>query len=372
MAGFLYFRGKHHRKQPVITLAAAVPGRIIDGFPGADFNTVQPFKRVHRNLLCRIYGFDKCVDLLRGAEFPPGQMGLFFAYGSFPTLCQAPFLDKFVEAQAFEDAIQGAGIVLIPEIVLRLKVQGHVPDDGSQPIGHFRTFPALGQLLADAFLNFQAVQIFINVFDLPIALHQVHGGLFAHAGDAGDVIRAIPHECLQIHHQGRREAVFLLKALRRIQHRFGLAHAGFHVADAGGIGNQLQAILIAGNDDAVPAAFLAYGGGGAQNIVSFKTLQLVAADAHGVQNFFQDGHLGRQLLWHTLALGLVGLILLMAEGGSFQVKTDADRLRLLLLQQTLQDGHKAVNSVGWGAVRGVQGTDAVKGPVDDAVAVQDH
>ena len=134
----------------------------------------------------------------------------------------------------------------------------------------------------------------------------------------------------------------------------------------------MQAVLIAGNDDAVPAAFLADGGGGAQNIVSFKALQLVAADAHGVQNLFQDGHLGRQLLRHTLALGLVGLILLMAEGGGFQVKTDADRLGLLLLQQTLQDGHKAIDSVGWGAVRGVQGTDAVIGPVDNAVAVQDH
>ena len=277
-----------------------------------------------------------------------------------------------MKAQTLENAVKSIGIVLIPEIVRGLEVQGHIPDYSGQPVGHLRALPALGQLFADALLDLQAVQVGIDILDFPIAPHQIHGGLFTDAGDAGDIIGAVSHESLQIHHQRRGKAVFLLETRRGIQHRFGLTHAGLHVADAGGIGNELQAVLITGDNDAVPAAFLADGGGGTQNIIGFIALQLVAAEAHGVQNLFQNGHLGRQFLGHPLPLGLIGLILLMAEGGGLQVKADANRLRLLLLQQTLQDGNKAVDGVGRGAVRGVQRTHAVKGTVDNAVAVQDH
>ena len=105
MAGLLHFRAKQSGKQPVIALAAAVPGCGIDSFPIADFDIVKPLQRVHRNLLCCVHSGDKGVDFLHGAEFPPGQMKLLFTYDSFPALRQAPFFDEFVKAQALENAI---------------------------------------------------------------------------------------------------------------------------------------------------------------------------------------------------------------------------------------------------------------------------
>lgn len=62
----------------------------------------------------------------------------------------------------------------------------------------------------------------------------------------------------------------------------------------------------------------------------------------------------------------------MAEGGSLPVEGHAEGGRLLLLQQLEQDGHKAVDGIGGGAVLGGEHPDAVKSPVDDGVAVNGH
>ena len=62
----------------------------------------------------------------------------------------------------------------------------------------------------------------------------------------------------------------------------------------------------------------------------------------------------------------------MPEGGFPPVEGDAQGLGALLLQQPLEGGDEAVDGVGVQSVPGSQGPDAVKGAVDDAVAVDDH
>ena len=76
-----------------------------------------------------------------------------------------------------------------------------------------------------------------------------------------------------------------------------------------------------------------------------------------------------QLVGHPLATGLVLVVLQVAEGGGPQVKGDGDAVRLHLLPDAQKDVEKAVDGVGVAAVLGGQQLDAVKGPVDDAVAV---
>ena len=168
------------------------------------------------------------------------------------------------------------------------------------------------------------------------------------------------------------EAVGLPEALRG--HVFGgrLAHAGGNQLDFGFVRNELEAVLVAGNGYALPACRLAFPGDGADEVICLVSRQLVAGDVHGVQHLLEDRHLLGQLLGHPFPLGLVALVFQMPEGGLPPVEGDAQGLRLFLLQQPLEGGDKAIYGVGIQAVPGRQGPDAVKGAVDDAVAVDDH
>ena len=202
-----------------------------------------------------------------------------------------------------------------------------------------------------------------------IALNQVHGGLLANAGDAGNIVRAVAHQRFQIDDAARRKAVLRLKHLRRVQDRLVFAHAGLHMADRRRIGDELQAVLIAGDDRAVPACVMTFDRDCPKNIVGLIARLLIAADAHGVQYLFEHRHLCGQVLGHRLALGLITVISLMAEGWLFPVKAYAQRIGLLLVQQMLQNIQKSKNGICRRSVRRIERPHPVIGAVNNAVAV---
>ena len=169
------------------------------------------------------------------------------------------------------------------------------------------------------------------------------------------------------------EAIGLPKGLRGHVLGGGAAHAGGHQLYGGVVGDQLEGIFIPGDDDRVPPGALVRLGDGANQVVGLPAVQLVHGDVQGGEDLFQNGHLTGQLLGHGLALGLIALVGQVAEGGGLAVKSDAQGLGLLLVQQLVQDIQKAKHGVGGLARPGGQvRAHAVKGPVDDGVAVQDH
>ena len=152
----------------------------------------------------------------------------------------------------------------------------------------------------------------------------------------------------------------------------GLPHAGGHQLHHGVVGNELQAVLVAGDHHAVPAVRLALAGDGADQVVGLPALLLITGNVQGVQHLFQHRHLDPELLRHGLAGGLVGLRGLMAEGWSVDVEGDAQRVRRLLPLQSKERGEKSEDGVGVKPVPCGERTDAVIGPIQDAVAVDDH
>ena len=62
----------------------------------------------------------------------------------------------------------------------------------------------------------------------------------------------------------------------------------------------------------------------------------------------------------------------MAERGGVKVKGDAEGVGFLLFPQPQQRGKKTEHRVSVQSVPGSQGPDAVIGPVQNAVAVDDH
>ena len=136
--------------------------------------------------------------------------------------------------------------------------------------------------------------------------------------------------------------------------------------------DELEGVLVPGDEAAVIPRLLADAGHGAQKVVRLPARQLVPADAHGVEDLLQNGHLDLQLLGHALAGGLIGGAQLVAEGWGVDVEGHADAVGLLLVHEPLQDREKTVHAVRRRAVRRVQHPDAEKRPVHDGVAVEDH
>ena len=298
-----------------------------------------------------------------------GCAGRLFFRGAFGG--QTVLVNELLELQTQEQVIQ-LRLEGPAQVVLRLEVQRCVGDDGGQPVAvPCRRLPLL-QLAEGGGLGVYVRHLRVQRVDAAVLLHQRHGGLLSDARYAGDVVRAVAHQRLQVDHVNGIKAVGLPERLRRHILCGGLAHAGGHQLHLGVVGDKLETVLVAGDHDAVPAIGLAFAADGADEVVGLIAGQLVLGDAHSRQHLLQRQQLHGQLLRHPLALGLVGRIRLMAERRLPPVEGDAQRLRLLLIQQTLERGNEAVDGVGVQALPCGQGPDAVIGAVDDAVAVENH
>ena len=228
------------------------------------------------------------------------------------------------------------------------------------------------QLLDGSGLGLDVRQLFIDGLDAAVFLDEVHGGLLSHAGDAGDVVRGISHEGLQVDHVDGVEAILLPERLRGHVFRGGLSHAGGDQLYLGAVCDELQGVLVSRHHHARPVLRFAFAGDGTDQIVRLPALQLVAWDIQRVQYLLEHRHLHPKLLRHGLAGSLVGRISSVPEGGRMNIKGDAQCVRTLLPHQTQHGGEKAKHRVGVEPFPVGQRADAVIGPVDDAVAVDDH
>ena len=114
--------------------------------------------------------------------------------------------------------------------------------------------------------------------------------------------------------------------------------------------DQLQRVPVAGDNDTLPALLGTNLCRSTDHVIRFPALTFVDRNVHCPQNVLHNRHLLRQLLWHSVAVGLVAFILQMAEGGAMEVEGHGDGFRLLLLFHSLQNIQKAVDGVGVEAV----------------------
>ena len=198
---------------------------------------------------------------------------------------------------------------------------------------------------------------------------QLPGRLGSHTGNPGDVVRAIPHEAFQIHQNGGREAILRLEGRLVIAVGRGLAALGQEQLHLHMGVDELQAVPVPGDHHAVPVLLAAPLAHGADDVVCLPALALQDGNVHGPEDLLQKGHLLGQLLGHPMAGGLIAVVPQVAEGGALEVKGHADPIGALLLLHALQDVQEAKNGVGVQPLPGGQGPDAVKRPVDHAVAV---
>ena len=330
-------------------------------------------QREHRHMVRRA---EACKTFFRPFRARHGLGG----HGAFDRLCGAErlrrglyphFLDELMELQTHEQRIERVRR-RFAQVVLRRELQRRIGEDRREVIALPCAFLALSQFFDDAGLGVKLRQETVNFVNAAVLLNERHRRLFADAGNARDVVARVAHECLEVNDVDRLKAVLLGKALGRHALRGGLPHAGGDELDGRVLRDELKRILVTRRCHAVPARRLASARDGADEVVRLVARQLVARDVHRVEYLLHHRKLHRQLLGHPLALGLVALVLQVAEGRLAPVEGHAHRVGPLLVLQPRHRDQKAVNGLRVKPVLRRQGTDAVIGAIEDRVAVQHH
>ena len=174
----------------------------------------------------------------------------------------APFesqlIDELGEFQAQKQLIEHRLVDRPAQRLLRGEAHRGVAPDRGQLVGHPGLLPAFAQLFEDGGLGLHRFQIGVNGLHALVSLDEVHGGLFPDALHAGYIVGGIPHEGLEIDDVDGVKAVLRPKGLGRHIPGGGLPHAGGHQLDPGRLGDQLERVLVPGDDHGLPA------GGGIQ------------------------------------------------------------------------------------------------------------
>ena len=292
--------------------------------------------------------------------------------GLYRGAAQAVLIDQLDKFQPLEQLIQLLLVVGLEQRVLRRKVDGRFRDDGGELIGKVCVVLARLQLLPKLGADGGIVQIGIHTIQAAEFQQQLLGCFRADSCHAGDIVRSVAHQGLQVDQLLRLEAVLRLKLRSVIQGGVGLAGLGDHQLYIYVIVNELQTVPVAGDDDALPGIVGADASHGADHVVRLPALALIDGNAHGPEHLLHDGHLLGQLLGHPMAGGLVAIVAQVAEGGTVKVKGNGDGIRLLLLLHPLQDVQEPEDGMGIQPIPGGQGLDAEIGAVDDAVAIQNQ
>ena len=99
--------------------------------------------------------------------------------------------------------------------------------------------------------------------------------------------------------------------------------------------HELQSVLIAGDDDALPALLRSDAAHSAEKIVRLPAGKLAPLDAECVEHVLQNRHLRGEIVRHGLARRLIRLAVLVAERRLAAVEHDAERVGLFVVKQAL-------------------------------------
>ena len=181
---------------------------------------------------------------------------------------------------------------------------------------------------------------------------QFDGGFGSHSGNPGYVVGRIAHQGFDLDHLFRVNFPFFLD-LRGVVY-FHLGNAFFGHVDVGALRHQLQAVIVAGDDNAVHALLLRLQAEGADDVVGLETLDLQVGDIHGLQHFPDEGKLAAQFSRRLLAGALVIGEGLVAEGDPVAVEGHQNVGRLQLPHHPVQHGQKTVDGISIDPVPGLQ------------------
>ena len=272
--------------------------------------------------------------------------------------------------QPCEQANRCRRVALRDLILLHIGVDRRIAADGAERAAQKRAVFSGGEFVAHALFDVQFVKVVIDIVDASEALDQIGRAFLADARNARNLVGGVAHDRFQLDHLRRRKPVFGFERFRVVGGRYGLAHFGCGKQNGRAVAHQLQRVAVAGCNKTGIAVF-ALRGKGAENVVGLIAFLRHDAKTEIGQQFLEQRHLARKLGRHPFSARFVAVIKLMAEGRCTQIERNRRMVGFAFFFEPDQDIHESVNAVGKLAVLGRQKLDAVKGAVDDTVAVND-
>ena len=217
-------------------------------------------------------------------------------------------------------------------------------------------------------------QIFVDALQVAVFVEQGRRPLFAHFGDAGDVVGVVAHQRLEVGLLRRAQAVVAGGQFRLIVNLAFLNTGGQVHPHLGR--NQLESVAVAGQHHRIEAGFFGLPGQRTDDVVGLPAVQLEDGHAKGGHQLLDAPELAAQFLRGGRALRLVVGELLMPEGGRRRVEGDGAVGRAPFLQGAQKGLHKAENAgdilAGGGDGEVALGGDGAVGPMHHRVAVHQH
>ena len=229
--------------------------------------------------------------------------------------------------------------------------------NGRQPPRQDRVLAMLAQALAHLSLDL------VSPLEEPIEAAVLRDPLFRRdlpdARHPGDVVGAVSHEGQDVHDLRRRHPEELRHALFVEE----LLAAGVKHADTGAR-DELEHVLVRRDDDDVEPGFLAPLGERPDDVVGFVPRHLEDRDPVGRARPADLGDLDAQVLLHGGAVGLVRVVLVVADGPLGPVEGHGEILGRMLAEHLLEHRHEPVDRGGGLALPGRKAADRVVSAVD--------
>ena len=254
---------------------------------------------------------------------------------------------------------------------LKIQLKGAVPVDGGQRLRQLRQIIMFAEGCSGAGRS-DLIPVLIGVFDGPVGSDDLGGRLFPHAGDPGNIIRGVPHQRLEVDDLGGRYLVLLQHVLRKeILHLAPALLCPGH-PHAYAVRGELQQVPVSGNDAHLHTRLRRLQRDRADQVIRLIALQHHQRNIHCAEDLLDKRNLFLKLLGHCFSGPFIFGVDLVAESGRFHVKGDRQVLGLFFIQDPEQDIQEAVDSIGMDPAFPGQERNAVKGPVQYAVSVDQN
>ena len=177
-------------------------------------------------------------------------------------------------------------------------------------------------------------------------LHDFESGLRPDTGKSRHIVRAVPHQSLQLDEVLRAHSERSLNLRRRVALIGGLSPLRLRDHDPGMIVRKLQKVPVARQDRHLRAVLLRLRGQRAENVVCLPSLAGDNRNPHIGKQLLHHRHLLMKFLRRRRAVPLVLRVQPVAERRRGKIEGDRQKIRLFLLHNLSDNRQKAVYRVG--------------------------
>ncbi len=229
----------------------------------------------------------------------------------------------------------------------------------------------LAELLAEL-VRRHLVDARVQRIEIAELADELRRGLVAHPGHAGNVVRRVSLERLEVDHLARSQAVALLDPCRVIHHGRVDPHPGRH--ESRPVGHELEHVQVARHDRRLEVATLGLAGQRADDVVRLEASQLVDGEAQRGDHLADLRELCPKVVGHRPPRRLVVRGQAVPEGRGRQVEGDRDVVRADVLEASQHDVRESEDGVHQLALRGRERhvDEREVAAIDEPVAVEQH